>query len=187
LESLTSEIPDHLSLEKTCVLPLAVSTACAGLYQSEYLNLPLPSVIGGEPTGQTILIWGGASSVGATAIQLAFASGLKIITTASLPNHEFLKSLGANLVFDCRDPAVVESIVQALGDADFAGDYDAISEPASCEAVASMMGKLNSSAPVASVQPYHALIQSLTTNDSLQLCWTTLTKALSSSEAMPLK
>ncbi|KAF3399907.1 Zinc-binding alcohol dehydrogenase domain-containing protein cipB [Penicillium rolfsii] len=154
LECLTAEIPDHLSFEKACVLPLAVSTACAGLYQNDYLNLPLPSVIGDEPTGQTILIWGGASSVGATAIQLASASGLKVVTTASSPNHEFVKSLGAELVFDYRDPIVVENIVKALGHANFAGVYDAISEPASFEAVAKIMGKLNSSAPVASVHPY---------------------------------
>ncbi|EEB88317.1 hypothetical protein MPER_13912, partial [Moniliophthora perniciosa FA553] len=40
-----------------------------------------------------ILIWGGATSVGQFAIQLAKTAGLQIVTTASPKNHELLKSL----------------------------------------------------------------------------------------------
>ncbi|KAJ5860305.1 zinc-binding oxidoreductase CipB [Penicillium soppii] len=38
--ALAAAIPDNLSFEQAVVLPLAISTACAGLYQKEYLNLP---------------------------------------------------------------------------------------------------------------------------------------------------
>jgi len=43
-------------------------------------------------------------------IQLAAASGLKVITTSSPRNFDLLKSLGATHVFDCNSPTVVEDI-----------------------------------------------------------------------------
>ncbi|CAG7951286.1 unnamed protein product [Penicillium salamii] len=153
-EALAAPIPDSLSFEQAVVLPLAISTASAGLFQKEYLNLPLPSSSKTEPTGQTILIWGGASSVGATAIQLAAASGLTVVTTASEANHEFVKSLGADLVFDYRSPTVVQDIANAIEGSEFVGIYDAISEDNSFAPLAALVEKLNISVPVASVLPY---------------------------------
>ncbi len=44
--------------------------------------------------GQTLLIEGAAGGVGSTAAQLAVASGLAVIGTASSSNHEYLRSLG---------------------------------------------------------------------------------------------
>ncbi|GMG07167.1 unnamed protein product [Aspergillus oryzae var. brunneus] len=97
---------------------------------------------------------GGASSVGATAIQLASASELKVITTASLPNHALVKALGADLVFDHKSPTVVDDIATAIEDAVFVGAHVAIAGSGSFEAVAAIMGKINKFAPVASVLPY---------------------------------
>jgi NADPH:quinone reductase-like Zn-dependent oxidoreductase len=153
-EALTAAIPDNLSFEQAVVLPLAISTACAGLYQKEYLNLPLPSANKAEPIGQTGLIWGGASSVGATAIQLAAASGLTVVTTASQANHGFVKSLGADLVFDYRSPNVVQDIATALEGTRFVGVYDSIAEEKSFAALAALVERLKTSIPVASVLPY---------------------------------
>ncbi|KAK6456575.1 zinc-binding oxidoreductase alcohol dehydrogenase [Scheffersomyces xylosifermentans] len=63
-----------------------------------------------------ILIWGGATSTGIVAIQIAkLVYGLKVITTASAKNHEFLKSLGADVVLDYRNPDIVESIIKVAG------------------------------------------------------------------------
>lgn len=62
-----------------------------------------------------ILIWGGASAVGQYAVQLAKLSGLQVIATASPKNHELLKSLGADAVFDYRDPEVSNKIRQFSG------------------------------------------------------------------------
>lgn len=45
--------------------------------------------------GETVLIGGGAGGVGVIAVQLAVAAGATVIATASEPNHEFLRSLGA--------------------------------------------------------------------------------------------
>lgn len=153
-EALVAELPDGLTFEEGSVLPLATSTACAGLYRKDYLGLPLPVVGGAKATGQTILIWGGASSVGATSIQLAVASGLTVLTTASAANHDFVKSLGAHAVFDYRSSNVVQDIVNALANTKFVGVYDAISEDVSFKAISTILDGLNVTVNVASVLPY---------------------------------
>ncbi|RUS13209.1 hypothetical protein BC937DRAFT_95671, partial [Endogone sp. FLAS-F59071] len=60
-------------------------------------------------------IWGGASSIGSYGIQLAHASGLTVITTASPRHHAYLKSLGATHVLDYSDPDVVSKIRELSG------------------------------------------------------------------------
>ncbi|KAF4314092.1 Alcohol dehydrogenase superfamily zinc-containing [Botryosphaeria dothidea] len=153
LEILVSPIPDSLSFEEATVLPLAISTAAAGLYQKTHLALPHPST-NPQPTGQTLLVWGGSSSVGATAIQLAVASGLKVVATASSRNHDFVKSLGATAVIDYNSPSVVDEILAAIEaqGGKFAGAYDAISEPGSLKHIGAITDKLGP-ASVAVVLP----------------------------------
>jgi len=67
-----SPTPDSLSFEQAVVLPLAVSTAATGLFKKDRLALPYPTNAS-KPTGKTVLVWGGSSSVGSSAIQLAAA------------------------------------------------------------------------------------------------------------------
>lgn len=153
-EALVAELPDSLTLEEGVVLPLAISTACAGLYRRDYLDLPLPALEGATLTGQTIVVWGGASSVGATSIQLAAASGLKVVTTASVANHDLVKSLGAHAVFDYRSSTIVEDMVKALASSNLIGVFDAISEDASFNAISAILDGLKTTVNVASVLPY---------------------------------
>ena len=54
-----------------------------------------------------IFVYGGSSSVGQYAIQLAKLSGYKVVTTASKRNHELVRSLGADLVFDVSDSSQI--------------------------------------------------------------------------------
>lgn len=124
----TAPIPDSLPYEQAVVLPLSISTAAAGLYQKGFLELPYP-LADAKPSGKTILIWGGSSSVGSSAIQLAVASGLEVVSTSSKKNIEYVKSLGAKHVFDHSDSKVVEDITAILKGTDFVGAYDAISLP----------------------------------------------------------
>lgn len=115
---MTAKIPDTLPFEQACVVPLALSTAACALYQKDYLGLPLPQPATGssKPTssGQTIVIWGGSTSVGAAAIQLAVASGYEVITTCSPKNNEYCRTLGATHCFDYNSPTVVQSIRSIL-------------------------------------------------------------------------
>ncbi len=113
LAHMASPIPDALTFEEAAVLPLGLCTAACGLFQKDFLALQLPSA-DAKSTGKTVLIWGGATSVGCNAIQLAANAGYEVFTTASPHNADYLKSLGAAQVFDyCRE-GVVEEIVEAL-------------------------------------------------------------------------
>jgi NADPH:quinone reductase-like Zn-dependent oxidoreductase len=50
--------------------------------------------------GETILIQGGAGGVAAFAIQLSKHLGARVITTASAPNHDYLRQIGADEIID---------------------------------------------------------------------------------------
>jgi NADPH:quinone reductase-like Zn-dependent oxidoreductase len=117
---MASPIPDFLSFESAAVLPLGLSTAACGLFQKDYLALQHPSA-DAKPTGKTLLIWGGATSVGCNAIQLAVAAGYEVFATASPRNFDYLKSLGAARVFDYHARTVVKDIVAALRGKTIAG------------------------------------------------------------------
>lgn len=77
---------------------IETDTAFQSLFLSQKLARP------DNPTNnvEAVLIWGGSSSVGMYAIQLAKLSGYTVISTASPINFELLKSLGATEVFDCQ-------------------------------------------------------------------------------------
>jgi len=130
--AVVSKIPDSMSFAEASVLPLAVNTAAAGLYQGRsdgFLGFEYPTW---TPTqsGKTLVVYGGSSSVGALVTQLAVASGTYVIAVASQRNHEFCKSNGASEVFDYNNSSVVDDIVKAVKNAEprnFVGVYDTIS------------------------------------------------------------
>ncbi|KAH8801803.1 zinc-binding oxidoreductase CipB [Xylogone sp. PMI_703] len=124
--NMVSEIPDDLQFEKAAVVPLGCSTAASGLFQDEYLQLQLPTVPPRKATGETLLIWGGASSVGSNAIQLAIAAGYEVITTASPHNFDYVKRLGASEVFSYNSPTVRDDLLNALRGKIVAGALDCI-------------------------------------------------------------
>jgi len=127
-----AKIPSNLTFAAASVLPLAISTASACLFKKEALALPMPSSTPSS-TNKSVLVWGGSSSVGAVAIQLAAAAGVKVVTVASKHNLEKVKDLGAAAAFDYNDPNVAHDIIAALEGTEFTGVCDAISTP---EAVA---------------------------------------------------
>ena len=124
--NMATELPDDVSFEQAAVVPLCCSTAASGLFQDEYLKMQLPTEPAQKPIGQTVLIWGGASSVGSNGIQLAVAAGYEVITTASPKNFEYVKKLGATQVFDYNSPSVVEDIVAAFKGKKSAGALDCV-------------------------------------------------------------
>jgi NADPH:quinone reductase-like Zn-dependent oxidoreductase len=97
--NLASPIPSSVPYENACVLPLCLSTAACALFQKDFLALQYPTV-SPKPNGKSLLVWGGSTSVGSNAIQLAVAAGYEVITTASPKNFEYVKRLGAIEVFD---------------------------------------------------------------------------------------
>ncbi|KAJ0423288.1 zinc-binding oxidoreductase CipB [Aspergillus carlsbadensis] len=133
--NMASHIPEGLSFEKAVVLPLGLSTAACGLFQKDDLNLRFPTEPRTQPTGEALLVWGGASSVGSNAIQLAVAAGYEVYTTASAKNFEYVKKLGATAVFDYASATVVDDIVAALAGKTIVGAFDAIGPPATTQIV----------------------------------------------------
>jgi len=119
-QHMACRIPDSLSFEAAAALPLGVSTAASSLFQEDQLALQPPTL---EPrdAGQTVLVWGGSTSVGSNAIQLAVAAGYRVLTTASPRNFDYFKALGASQVFDYHSSTVRRDIKRALTGATFAG------------------------------------------------------------------
>jgi len=120
LERLAAPLPAEMRYEDAAVLPLALSTAACGLFQVGQLGLRHPSA-SPRPSGEAVLVWGGSTSVGTNAIQLAVAAGYEVITTASPKNFDYVTSLGAAQVFDYASPTVVADIVAALAGRMLAG------------------------------------------------------------------
>jgi hypothetical protein len=110
---MATPIPDTLSFEDAAVLPLGLSTAACGLFQQDFLAMSAPSAAP-APAGQTLLVWGGSTSVGANAIQLAVAAGYDVVTTASPRNFEFVRRLGARAAFDYRSKTAIPDIIADL-------------------------------------------------------------------------
>ena len=120
LAHMASPIPSSLTYESAAVLPLAVSTAACGLFQKDHLALQYPS-ISHRPAGKALLIWGGSSSVGSNAIQLAVAAGYEVITTASPKNFDYVKKLGASQAFDYHSNTIVDDLIDAFKGKTIAG------------------------------------------------------------------
>ena len=114
-------IPDTMSFERAAVLPLAIATAACGLFLEGQLGLRAPTVGPVAATGKTVLIWGGSTSVGGCAIQLAAAAGYEVVTTASPRNFDHVRRLGASHVVDYNEANVVPTLIRHLRDRDMAG------------------------------------------------------------------
>lgn len=123
--NMIAPIPDDMAYATAAVLPLSVSCASAALYEKNSLGLPLPNS-GSKADGNSILIWGGSSSVGSSAIQLARASGIEVIATASAKNFDYVKDLGASTVLDYAHPEIISELVEALRDSHCVGAFDTV-------------------------------------------------------------
>lgn len=120
-EGLAAALPDTLAFEDAAVLPLAVSTAAAGLFESDQLGLDYSRLGDAAPRDEVVVVWGGATAVGGNAIRLARAAGYRVITTASAKNHDRMSRLGAEAAFDYHDPRAVERIIEAVNGSVVAG------------------------------------------------------------------
>ena len=120
LERVCAQLPDAVSFEHAAVLPLGISTAAAGLFEADQLGLPLPAGTV-RPGDDVVLVWGASTSVGCNAVQLARASGFTVLATAGQKNHDLVRSLGAEAVFDYRDADADQKIIHALRHRQLAG------------------------------------------------------------------
>lgn len=79
-------IPPQLGFDVAASLPAAIETAARALDQLRVV------------AGDTLLVNGATGNIGGAAVQLAVARGLRVIGTASVRNHAYLRSLHAEPV-----------------------------------------------------------------------------------------
>lgn len=94
----------------------------------------------------------GASDVGAMAVQLATASGLRVIATASKRNFDVVKSFGASVVVD-HENLVGGELAAALGDAPLVGVFDTISTTQSFTEIDALLHETMQYAAVCALMP----------------------------------
>lgn len=111
-------IPESLTPAEAAGLPETCFTVWATLFEQGQLS-----------AGETVLIHGGSSGIGVTAIQLAKAFGARVITTVgSADKAAFCRSLGAERVINYREQDFVAVLRAADNGADVVldivgGDY----------------------------------------------------------------
>lgn len=86
-------IPADLDFVQAAALPVAGNTALRAL-------AALPDL----PAGSTVFIAGGSGAIGTLAIQLANRRRWRVAASASIRNHDYLRSLGAAATFDYHEP-----------------------------------------------------------------------------------
>ncbi|MGI1670649.1 MAG: NADP-dependent oxidoreductase [Neptuniibacter sp.] len=91
--------PAELPVEAAAGLALAGLTAWQALFDKGQLQ-----------ASKQVVVLAGAGGVGHLAVQLAKWMGARVIATASPENHEFLTSLGADLVLDYRKENLTDHI-----------------------------------------------------------------------------
>ncbi|KAL3490771.1 chaperonin 10-like protein [Aspergillus germanicus] len=136
--STTFRLPPNISFEGGATLPLASMTAALALYQN--LGLPLPWNPAKSATQTPVLIYGGASAVGAYALKFAKLSGLSPIITVAGNGVEFVRSLNAaDYIIDYRGENVVEGVLKALDGRKLHHAFDAVSYNRSYEDIVAVL------------------------------------------------
>lgn len=82
---------------------------------------------------------GGSSSAGSSAIPIAVASGLQVVTKASKKNSAAATSLGDGYFSDHDSATIVDDVVNALK---FSVGIDTISKPTTIKAPADVVQRL---------------------------------------------
>lgn len=129
-------VPEEVRDEEAATWGVTIMTVGQGLYQS--LGLPLPFEPATPETAGTILIYGGSTATGIGGVQFAKLSGWKVATTCSPRNFEYVKSLGADEVFDYSSPTCAADIKVATSNS-LTVVWDCISTPESAALCATAM------------------------------------------------
>ncbi|KAJ5274130.1 hypothetical protein N7505_002675 [Penicillium chrysogenum] len=131
-ERLSYPLPANISRESASTVPLAAATAWLALYSNGCLAIDWE-----QEKGVSVLVWGGSSSVGLYAIQLASMNGMEVITTCSPKHADLVRSYGACHVFDYKDEQVVSKIKDVAPALKYAFDTigNATSSPTASQAL----------------------------------------------------
>jgi len=153
-ERIVGRKPKSLDFAQAAAMPLTSITA----WESFYDRMKVVS-------GKSMLIIGGAGGVGSIGIQLAKASGLSVIATASRPETvAWVKELGADQVVNHRENLVSQIKKPLDYIANFSGELDAY-WPAMAELIAPQGAMV---AIVGNVKP---MAMDVVRSKSATVCW----------------
>jgi len=96
--------PASLSHEEVAAVPLAGGTAYEAIVRRLAVRV-----------GETILIHGGSGGVGSFAVQIAKASGARVLASAGTDNQDTLKELGVDVAIDYTSEDVFEVALDDTG------------------------------------------------------------------------
>ena len=102
--SIVAKKPASLSHEEAAAVPLAGGTAYEAIVRRLAVRV-----------GETVLIHGGAGGVGSFAVQIAKASGARVLASAGSHNQDTLKELGVNVAIDYTSEDVFEVALDDTG------------------------------------------------------------------------
>jgi len=111
--SIVAPKPKRLSHVEAAAVPLACGTAWEALVRRLKIR-----------AGETVLIHGGAGGVGSFAVQIARASGARVLATAGSKNQETLRALGVYREIDYTQEDVAEVALQETGGAGVDAVFD---------------------------------------------------------------
>ncbi|KLO97441.1 toxD protein [Fusarium fujikuroi] len=109
-ERLSFKIPENINPAEASSVPLAANTAWLALFSDDCLALNANKAASKTP----LLIWGGNTTVGYFAIQIAKLYNIEVATTCSPKNFDKMRQAGATYVFDYNDEDVISKIGSAL-------------------------------------------------------------------------
>ncbi|NVJ70260.1 MAG: NAD(P)H-quinone oxidoreductase [Alphaproteobacteria bacterium] len=93
-------VPDGFSATQAAAIPETYFTVWSNLFDRAGLK-----------KGETLLVHGGSSGIGSTAIQLAKAFGAKVVTTVgNAEKADFCRKLGADLVVNYKEEDFVDAV-----------------------------------------------------------------------------
>lgn len=104
-ESNALHVPESLSIEEAAAIPETYFTVWSNVFERGRLQ-----------AGETLLVHGGSSGIGTTAIQLAKAFGATVFATAGTKEKcEACTRLGADLAINYREADFVAAVKEATG------------------------------------------------------------------------
>lgn len=89
-------LPDGVDPSVAVAVAHTAGTACIGLFREARLA-----------SAETVVVGGGAGGVGSAVVQLAAASGARVVATAAKEDFEWCQASGAAHVIDYRDPELI--------------------------------------------------------------------------------
>jgi NADPH2:quinone reductase len=113
--NIVAKKPASLTHEEAAAVPLAGGTA----YETIVRRLKVR-------VGETILIHGGAGGVGSFAVQIAKASGARVLATAGTDNQDTLEDLGVDMAIDYTSEDVFEVALDDTGGAGVDATFDTV-------------------------------------------------------------